>query len=155
MKKRNWKVLVICLVAVYLTAFIGGLFTSQNTDRSWYLAIKPSITPPNWVFPVVWNVLFFLIALSLYFVWLSSKKQNKKEIIWVFGVNLVLNVVWSFLFFFLKNPAAALVDLVLLWVSILLMIYVCYGINKKSAYLLLPYFFWVSFAGVLNYLIVV
>jgi len=152
MKKSNWKVLIVCLVVVYLTAFIGSLFTSQNTNSDWYESIKPKLTPPNWVFPIVWNVLFFLIAMSLYFAWVSGKKTNKKDIVWVFAVNFGLNILWSIFYFGLRNPAASLVVLVLLWVSILLMIHITYGINKKSAYLLLPYLFWVSFAGVLNYL---
>ena len=73
-RKFNWKVLVICLAIVYLVAFIGSLFTTQETDSEWFNSIKPSITPPNWVFPIAWNILFLLLALSMYFAWVSGKE---------------------------------------------------------------------------------
>ncbi len=157
-RKFDWKVFVICLVIVYAAAFIGSVFTSQNTSSSWYNSIKPPITPPNFVFPVVWNILFFLIACSLYFAWIakfkskSECKNSKRDVAIIFGVNLLLNMAWSFLFFFLRLPIAAFLELIVLWVSILSMIWITFPIRKLSAYLLIPYAAWVAFAGVLNYL---
>ena len=158
MKKRfklNWKVLVLSLIIVYGIAFLGSLFTSPVTDSVWYESIKPEITPPNWVFPIVWNVLFFLIGISLYLAWTSAgkNKKQKKEVAWVFGINLALNVLWSVFFFGLQNPTLAFFELLALWVSIIAMISVTYRINKASSYLLVPYLLWVSFAGILNWLI--
>lgn len=151
--KINWKVLIICLVIVYLVAIVGSLFTSPVTDSSWYESIKPSITPPNFVFPIVWNILFFLIALSLYFSWINiKKKEDKNKILCVFGINFILNILWSVLYFGLKNPLLAFFELIFLLASIVLMIIITYRIKKLSAYLLIPYGIWVSFAGVLNYL---
>jgi len=150
MKKINWKTLLVSLVLVYSIAFIGSLFTS--IDNSWYESIKPSITPPSFVFPIVWNILFFLIALSLYFAWTNSKKLDKKKLILIFGINLILNAFWSFLYFKMQNPLYAFFDLILIWISILGMIFVTYKINKKSSYLLVPYLLWVSFAGILNWM---
>ena len=157
MRKINWKVLIISLIVVYLVAFIGGIFTSRQTDTEWYQAIRPSITPPNWVFPVVWNILFFLIALSLYFSWTSIKKSDektRKRIIDVFSANFLLNILWSFLYFAMQNPLYALYEIIILWFSIGLMIYTTYKINKLSSYFLVPYFIWVGFAIILNYLTV-
>ncbi len=145
--KINWKVLIFALILVYLVAFTGSLFTSSNSD--YYETVKPSITPPNYVFPIVWNILFFLIALSLYFS-LTESKNNK--IITLFSINFLLNILWSFFYFYLQNPLLALVDLILLWFSILILIFSTYKISKKASYLLWPYFLWVSFAGILNYL---
>jgi len=153
-KGMKIKIFILCLVVVYLAAFFGSIFTSGSVNDEWYLSIKPSITPPNWVFPFVWNILFFLIAVSLYLVWTGVRKEKKKWVVFIFGGNLILNVLWSFLFFGLQNPLFAFVDLILLWASILVMIFFSYSINKKSSFLLLPYFIWVSFAGVLNFLIV-
>lgn len=153
-RKINWKILLSCIVIVFAVAFVGSLFTSSNINSEWYDSIKPSIIPPNFVFPVVWNILFFLIALSLYFVYMNSKKQDKKKIIIVFAINLILNILWSALFFGLQVPLFAFYELILLWLSICLMIYVTYRINKLSSYLLIPYLLWVSFAGYLNWLIV-
>ena len=138
-KKINLKILILCLAIVYLIAFLGSIFTSGNTNSEWYQSVKPTITPPNWVFPIVWNILFFLIALSLYFAWINSKKKDKIKIVIVFGVNLFLNVLWSFLFFFLKNPKFAFADLILLELSIISMILVTYKLERKSSWLLVPY----------------
>jgi tryptophan-rich sensory protein len=154
MKKRvNWKVLIASLLIVYAVAFVGSIFTSRNVDTQWYQSIKPAITPPNYVFPVVWNILFFLIALSLYFSWINAqKKELKKKIVIVFGINFILNIFWSLFYFGLRNPVIAFFELILLWVSIIAMIFVTCRIDRKAAYLLIPYLLWVSFAGVLNYL---
>ena len=154
-RRINWKILVISFLIVFTVAFVGSLFTSTNTDTAWYDSIKPEITPPNWVFPIVWNVLFVLIALSLYFSWANSKnKKDKEKIILAFGINFILNIFWSVLYFTLKNPFVALLEIFVLWSSIMFMIYVTYGISKKAAYLLVPCLLWVSFATILNYLTV-
>jgi len=150
--KINFKVIILCLVIVYSVAFVGSIFTSGNTGSQWYLENKPSITPPNFIFPIVWNILFFMIALSLYFVWIKSDKKQKKKVALVFGANLFLNVLWSFLFFTLQKPLFAFFELLLLLATIVLMIYVTWKINRKASYLLVPYFLWVCFAGVLNWL---
>lgn len=150
--KIQWKVLVVSLVVVYAVALIGSLFTSGNTSGEWYESVKPSITPPNWVFPIVWNVLFFLIALSLYFAWIRGKE--KRKIMIFYGINFLLNILWSALFFSWKKTKLAFFELILLWLSILYLIIFTYNKDKKAAYLLIPYLLWVSFAGILNYLIV-
>ena len=159
MKRVNVWALVISLLVVYFFAFIGSLFSMQGVNSSWYNSVKPSITPPNWIFPVAWNILFLLIAISLYFSW-TAKSRNKKEdkknkikIALVFGVNLVLNALWSYLFFFLQSAISSFIELVILEISILAMIFITYRIRKISACLLIPYAVWVVFAGILNYLI--
>ena len=151
--KINFLVLIISIVVVFIVAAIGGLFTSRNTGTEWYQSIKPSITPPNWVFPIVWNFLFLLIAISLYVAWTSaSTSQQRTLIIIVFAINFILNILWSAIYFGMQNPSAAFVEIIFLWLSILAMIIVLWGINKVSSYLLIPYLLWVGFASVLNYL---
>src|SRR4030043_1975897 len=120
MKKVSWKSLIASFVAVYLVAALGSIFTVGNTSGEWYESIKPSITPPGWVFPIVWNILFFLIALSLYFAWISEKKQ-KGKIMFVYGINFILNILWSILFFTLKQPKFAFIELLFLCLSIVSM----------------------------------
>lgn len=153
-KKFNIGVFIICLLIVFLVVGgLGSVFTSSNTNTDWYDSIKPSITPPSIVFPIVWNLLFLLITFSLYFAWTGSKNKNeRKKVALVFGINLILNALWSFLFFGLQNPLYGMIDLVLIWLTIGWMIFTTWKINKLSSYLLIPYFVWVSFAGVLNYL---
>ncbi len=146
--RENWEVLAGSFIVVYFTAFVGSLFTDIG---NWYESVRPAITPPNYVFPVVWNILFFMIALSLFFAYISGKKR--KLVVLVYGINLVLNGFWSYLFFGLQKPGLAFYGLIALWFSILWMIFVVWRIDKKFVWLLVPYLLWVGFAGYLNYLI--
>ena len=148
----NWKVLIVCLLIVYASAFVGSIFTTNVVNSSWYETIKPSITPPNYIFPIAWGILFTLIGISLYFAWVSANKKEKKLVAIVFAVNLALNILWSIFYFGNKMISIALVDLILMWLTIVWMILVTWKIDKKSAYCLVPYLLWVSFAGRLNYL---
>lgn len=148
--KIKWRVLIFCLIVVYLIAFLGSLFSSKSVDTAWYESIKPSITPAGWVFPVVWNILFLLIAISLYFSWTNTNEKEKNYIGLAFGINLFLNFFWSFLFFGLQQVLGAFIELIVLWVSIWLMIFSTWKVNRKASYMLIPYLIWVSFAGVLN-----
>jgi len=152
MREIKWKTLLICFVIVYGIAFAGSLFTDANS--SWYESVKPAITPPNYVFPIVWNILFFLIALALYYSWTDKKsKKLKSKIATVFGINLSLNFLWGILFFKMQNPIISFFELIILWISIIILISTTSKINRHYSYLLIPYLLWVSFAGILNYLI--
>lgn len=143
--------LIICFLIVMLVAFLGSLFTGPNTQTDWYQQIKPAITPPNFVFPIAWTTLFLLIAISLYLAWTSSKdKDDKKKVAWVFGINLVLNILWSLFFFGLRNPLLGFIEIILFWITIWMMIFVTRKINKASMWLLVPYLLWVGFAAILN-----
>ena len=150
--KIKFKPLIFSLIITYAVAFIGSLFTSPNTSTAWYDSIKPAITPPSIVFPIVWNILFLLIAISLYLVIIHSKKKQKKEIYTLFAINFALNIIWSVIFFGLKLPALAFIEIILLWVSILFLILKTKKINKTASYLLWPYLAWVTFASLLNIL---
>lgn len=149
---KNLKVFIFSLTIVFFIAFLGSFFTASQVNSEWYQSIKPEITPPNYVFPIVWNVLFLMIAFSLYLSWVSSNQKEKKQVVLFFGINLFLNFLWSFIYFGLMNPLLAFAELILLWISIIFLIKTTYKINKISGYLLMPYFLWVTFAGFLNYL---
>lgn len=151
-KKINWKVLIWSLIIVFIVAGIGGFFTGKNVNSQWYSQVKPSITPPGWVFPVVWNTLFVLIAYSLYFTWTRSNKKQKLKIGILFGINFALNILWSILFFTMQNPFAAFIEIIFLWLSIFVLMIEAWEIKKAAGYLLIPYFLWVSFAVYLNWL---
>jgi translocator protein len=154
MKKESFpvKTLVFCFGVVFLAAFIGGLFGSDSLNP-WHEAVSSkAMFIPGYIFIVVWTAIFFMIALSFYFTLTSSYKGEKSTVLLAFGVNLFLNLSWSFLFFRLASPGLAFFDLLLIWLSIILLFVLTYGIDKKATYLLIPYFLWVSFAGILNYL---
>ncbi len=149
MKRTKWNVLVWSFMAVFGTAALGSFYTDIGP---WYESIKPSITPPNFVFPIVWMILFFLIFLALYFSWTGATKKEKIGVFNSYGLNLCFNFLWTLFYFYMHNPLLALMDIVFLWLSIVWMIYVSYRIDKNSAYMLIPYLLWVSFAALLNVL---
>lgn len=152
MKPLNPKLLIISIIAVIITAGIGSIFTSGETDSEWYESIKPSITPPGWVFPIAWNIIFFLITISIYTSFSKVKTKQKPTLIALFATNLILNTLWSLFYFKLHNPLLAFIDIIFIWITILALIIYNYKINKISSYTLIPYFLWVSFASVLNWL---
>jgi len=146
-RKINWKVFIVCLIIVAAVAYIGSTFTVVG---SWYESVRPSIAPPNIVFPIVWTVLFYLIAVSLYYSWIEHEK-NKKKVITFYGINFILNILWSYLFFKMQNPRFALLEIFILWLSIFALIGFNWKRSRKAAYFLIPYLLWVSFAIILNY----
>lgn len=149
----NWKSLILSFVLVLAVAGFGNFFTLQGISSFWFISIKPAITPPNWVFMLAWNIIFFLIALSLYFSLINAKDEKSKirmEII--FGINFILNVSWTMLYFSLRNTFYAFIVLIIMWLSILLMMWASWGIDKKASFFLIPYLLWVGFVGILNYL---
>lgn len=150
--KINLGILIFSLIIIYGFAFVGNILTSKNISSDWYIQNKPSITPPNFVFPIVWNVLFFLIALSFYLILNSVNKRKKKKVILIFVINLFFNTLWSYIFFNLQNPILSFFDLILILITTISMIYSMYKINKLSSIFLIPYLIWVGFAGVLNLL---
>lgn len=151
--KIRWLSLIISFVVVYLVALIGSFFTNLGVNSEWYLQNRPIITPPNIVFPIVWNILFFLIALSLYFSWIGAKDTKaKNKVALIFAINFIVNILWSAFFFGLRNPLIGFIDIILVWCSILVMILVLKKINITATWLLVPYWLWVTFAGILNLL---
>lgn len=132
-------------IGLCLGVGIVGSFFTISAIPTWYAGLnKPVFSPPNWVFGPVWTILYILMGISLYLVW------QKKKIPPVFWVQLILNALWSTIFFGLKNPGLALVDIIALWIAIILTIKSFYKINKFAGKLLIPYFLWVSFATILN-----
>lgn len=154
MKKENFVKLVFSILVCQLAGLLGSVFTFSSIP-TWYAAIKkPWFNPPNWIFGPVWTLLFLMMGLSLYLVLTKSFREKKvKQNLLFFGIQLTLNTLWSFLFFFLKNPLLGLIEILVLWVSILFTIIQFWKIDKRAAYLLLPYLFWVSFATLLNFYI--
>ena len=144
--------LILSIGVCQLAGLIGGLWT-KDAVRTWYMAIKkPGFTPPGWVFGPVWILLYIMMGIALYIVWRSSSVHASKTMaLVVFGIQLVLNALWSFAFFYLQNPKAGLIEIIILWIVILVTILLFYQIRKGAALLLLPYFLWVTFAAFLNY----
>ena len=148
MKKNNWIKLIASIVICELAGIIGSLFTA-NSVQTWYQTLnRPLLNPPSWVFGPVWATLYILMGISLYIIW--NKKKLKGNALYYFIAQLVLNTVWSIVFFGMHNILLAGIVILLLWVSILLTILSFKKINVTSAYLLYPYLAWVTFATYLN-----
>ncbi|MGB2990441.1 MAG: TspO/MBR family protein [Candidatus Zixiibacteriota bacterium] len=152
MKIANILGLVISIAVCQLAGVIGSVFTSR-TVTTWYVTLtKPSFTPPSWVFAPVWITLFLLMGVAAFMVWSKGLSDQRVKIaLGMFILQLILNVLWSAMFFGLKSPLAGFIDIVILWSAILLTIMSFYRISTTAAVLLVPYFLWVSFAAVLNF----
>ena len=152
MKIKNISKLAASIIICQLAGFIGSIFTAASIP-TWYAALqKPFFNPPAWVFAPVWITLFVLMGISLYLVWNKGiKTKGVKIALILFGFQLALNVLWSIIFFGLKSPLYAFIEIVMLWIIILFTILKFYSISKTASYLLIPYILWVSFAAVLNF----
>lgn len=146
--KINFTNLGISIAIPLVIGFIGSIATASSV-KTWYVTtlVKPTFNPPSWVFGPVWTFLFVLMGISLYIA--RSKKINLK---W-YWIQLFLNLAWSLLFFGLKLPLIAFIEIVILWIAILMNIKSFWPKSKAAAILLFPYLFWVSFASFLNFTI--
>jgi len=145
---RILTVVVTCLVIGYFSGMV-----TRSAIVTWYpTLVKPSFNPPNWIFAPVWSMLYIMMGVAAGLVWnrIEFEKELVKKALILFAIQLALNALWSYLFFGLKNPMLAGIEIVLLW----LMIFETYSkfvkINKIAGYLFIPYLLWVSFAMVLN-----
>jgi len=144
---RNIGSLAVFAVLVFIAASSGATFMPGE----WYASLqKPSWTPPDWVFPVVWTILYIMIAIAGWLVW---KAAGFTHAIVVWGIALILNALWSYVMFGRHEIGLALVELIALWIAILLFIIMAWRIDRRASYLFLPYLAWVSFAGELNFVL--
>jgi benzodiazapine receptor len=148
--------LVVSVALCEAAGIIGSLFTTAAIN-SWYAGLRrPAFAPPNWVFAPVWTTLYLLMGISLFMVWkVGLEKRAVKKSIVIFAIQLLLNILWSYLFFGLRSPLMGFIEIVVMWLMILLTILSFFKISKKAALLLVPYLAWVSIASYLNYSILV
>jgi tryptophan-rich sensory protein len=146
--------LVIAIALPVLIGGVSGFFTVSGVE-SWYQTIqKPSWTPPNWVFGLVWTTLYVMMGIALWLVWKEDTSRELKLIAGIlFAAQLTLNFFWSFIFFRLELPGWAFAEILVMWVVILATIFAFAQVNKTAAWLLVPYISWVSFAAMLNFTI--
>ena len=149
--KTNWKKLLICLAIPLVVGGLGALLSGGMRDYG--AMVKPPLSPPGWVFPVVWTILFGLMGVSAARVFLSPPSRARGRAIAVFFLQLAANVLWSLLFFNLQAYGAAFVWILVLWLLIMGMILAFAQVDRPAALLQLPYLLWVSFAAVLNFMV--
>lgn len=151
-KRSDIYKLIISFVIVFAIGMIGAVITSHQIT-TWYPSIiKPSWTPTGWVFPIVWNILYILISISLFMVLKENLQDKKVKIaLSIFGIQLILNFLWSIVFFGFQSIIGGLGVILMLWIFILINIIVFYKISKWAGIFLIPYIVWVTIATYLNY----
>ncbi|MEM6638318.1 MAG: TspO/MBR family protein [Pseudomonadota bacterium] len=152
--RRYWPTAAVALV---LSLGIGGLGGALTDLGDWYQNLtQPAWKPPDWAFGPAWTSIFILCAAAISIAWVHAPTQRaKRQIIIVFAINAILNLLWSALFFVFKMPLPALVEIVPLWLSILACTIVCWRIRPLAGVCLMPYLVWVAFASTVNYGVVV
>ncbi|MGE5392500.1 MAG: TspO/MBR family protein [Candidatus Saccharibacteria bacterium] len=151
--KNFWK-LILAIVVCEGAGLIGTIFTTPAIPGWFKTLSRPDFAPPNWLFAPVWTTLFLLMGIAAWLVWRRGLNEpGVKKALGIFVLQLVLNVGWSAIFFGLKNPGLAFVEIILLWLAILWTVIVFARISKPAGWLLLPYIAWVTFASVLNFAI--
>ena len=148
MYQIKWKPLIICLLIPLAVGGLSALLTMQSMEIYGNLN-QPPLSPPGFLFPIVWAVLFILMGISSYLIYVSDN-QNKKRALTIYTVQLFFNFVWSLIFFNMQAYLFAFIWLVMLWLFIIAMIVSFWKISKPAALLQIPYLLWVTFAGYLN-----
>ena len=153
-KKDDIVKLVISILIPLIAGFIGSFATFDGITNFFNVLNKPAWTPPAWAFAPIWTTLFILMGIALFLVWKKGfERQDVKIAMAIFGVQLILNILWSVIFFGLRSITGGLIEIIFLWIAILINIIVFYRISKAAGILLIPYIVWVTIASYLNYTI--
>lgn len=152
-RTATWKPIASAVAAAFAASGLGAMATDLS---SWYYGLrKPSWQPPDWLFGPVWTTIFGLSAIAGIFAWRRAPDgAERRRMLMFFIVNLVLNAIWSLLFFRAQRPDLALIEVAFLWLSIAILMLSMWRYSRASSVLLLPYIVWVSFAAFLNFTIV-
>ena len=154
MKKINWKSLLISLALSLGTGVLGSLLSGGSMTQ-YVERYRPPLSPPGWVFPIVWTILYTLMGIAAYLVWETgtadgTPTEETSAALTGYLISLGLNLLWPILFFRQEAYLFAFADLILLWIAICRTIRDFRSINETAAKLLAPYLVWVTFAGYLN-----
>lgn len=139
------------LVCLAVPLIIGGVsaFLTQSSMETFQSVIKPPLSPPGWLFPVVWTILYILMGIASYLA-VTSENSSRSALV-IYGIQLVFNFFWSLIFFNQEQYLFAFIWLVALWILVLITTILFYRITKPAGYLMIPYLLWVTFAGYLNF----
>lgn len=152
--KIQWKKLIVCILIPLAVGGLSALLTRGSMEAFGQLN-QPPLSPPAWLFPVVWTVLYVLMGVASYLILTAGVPARAQTALSVYGVQLFFNFFWSIIFFNMQRYTFAFVWLVILWLLILLTTVLFYRIKRTAGYLMIPYLVWVTFAGYLNLAIAV
>lgn len=150
MEKARWKVYALWIGLAESVGIVSGLLSREGMRIYNEVAVKPDFTPPMWVFPVVWSILFALMGIGAARIWLSEDSPARNRGLNLFVAQLIVNFFWSLIFFNLQAYGFALVWLILLWALVAWMTLEFYRVEPLAALLQIPYLLWLTFAGVLT-----
>lgn len=142
--------LLVFLLITYLAAAIGSI-GSLNAPQFYRELVLPSWAPPGWLFGPVWTALYTMMAIAAWLVWRSGAFSATARALQFFGAHLIVNALWSWLFFAWYQGAAAFINILILWLMIVITMRLFWRHSRLASALLLPYLLWVSFATVLNW----
>ena len=143
--KINWKKLIIITIITFLIGSLFSLFTMNNMEV--FKELDKPINVPGIVFPIIWSILYLLMSISYYLI---CEKENNDKAVRMYWIQLIINSLWTLIFFGFKTYLFAFIWLLILLASIIIMLVEFYRVDKRAAYLNMPYLLWVIFAGYLN-----
>ena len=160
MDKKEHKNIKEIAIAIIIPLLVGGLsafLTMKGMDKFKYLN-QPLLSPPSWIFPVAWTILYILMGIASYLIYKNKNvflyEEREKSLI-LYAIQLIFNFFWSIIFFNMQKFFFAFFWLLILWVLVLLLIINTKKISKKATYLLIPYLLWLTFAGYLNIMVAI
>lgn len=148
MKKINFKRLIIITIITFVVGSFFSWFTMNNMDT--FKELEKPVNVPAILFPIVWSILYLLMSISCYIITKSDDKGKDKALIW-YGIQLIINSLWSLIFFGFGAYLFAFIWIILLLITVVIMTTKFYNIDKRAAYINIPYILWVLFAGYLNF----
>ncbi len=151
MKKTAWKTYAFWIVLTELAGAAAGLLSRKGTELYQASVLKPALSPPGWLFPVVWTILYLLMGVAAARISLHGSGDRRSKALRLYLAQLGVNFLWPLIFFDLQAFGPAFLWLVLLWGLIVFMLLSFRDIDRTAAVLLLPYLLWVGFAGYLNF----
>ncbi len=149
-QKKLWISLILFILLTFMIQIIGGIWTRESVTLWYPTLVKPSWNPPSFVFGPVWTVLYVMIAISGWLIYQMEDSNKRNVVLILYGIQLSLNFIWSFLFFSLRSPFLGMIDIILLCFVLSLTIIKAWSLRPLSALLLIPYLIWVIYATTLN-----
>ena len=151
MDKKN--AYFLSLFIMLFVMFIPSVVTMKKVTSNWYKCIRPSFSPPNFVFPIVWTILYIMIGFTLAQTFMLQESIDKNILLYLYGYNLLLNMLWSFAYFGTQNVNLAFIILLATIISTIFILYYTFLLLPIWVfYILIPYFLWLCFACILNFL---
>jgi tryptophan-rich sensory protein len=149
--EHRWLTLLLFLLLCCSAAWLASIWTASSV-RTWYVGLrKPAFNPPNWLFGPVWSILYLLMAISAWLVWQNAQRGTGKVALILFFLQLGLNVAWSGIFFRLRRPVWALIEIGFLFIAIVATALAFSAISALAFWMMVPYALWSGFAGLLNF----